>query len=194
MSNSRISRLIVGAAILVVWALAAAKLTRAEMKNFIPVDITGVQHMGANFNVPEFYVDGAWGSNVGREGGGGSSVCCVVLPRKWREGITVEIRWSVTDWGKENVKETDIGNYSSLITEGTYKAKVPLEKFSAPGDLYVHFFRNGKVRVLSSQTYPENSAHPIQYGDEHAAELATKGERIREMFTAEELSQMGSKK
>ena len=48
--------------------------TAAQGDQFTPVGITGVQHIGRNFNVAEFYVDGYYGSNVGRGGGGGSSV------------------------------------------------------------------------------------------------------------------------
>lgn len=190
MSDSRITRLAVAASILMAWAMVAAKLTNAEAKKSIPVGITGVQHMGERFNVPEFYVDGAYGSNVGREGGGGSSVCCVLVPRNWRQGMMIEVRWSVTDWSNENLDEIDKGNYSSLITEGTYKASVPLEKYSAPGSLYIHFFGGGKVRAISSQRYPEEPSHPVQYGDERAGDIATPGVKIAELFTAEELKKM----
>lgn len=190
MSTSGIIRLTVAAAILLVWVVGAAKLTSAESSNFISVDITGVQHMGKNFNIPEFYVDGAWASNVGREGGGGRSVCCVMLPRTWREGIMVEVRWAVTDWSKVDLSAMDKGNYSSLIREGTYKALVPLEKFTIPGNLYVHFFPGAKVRVLSSSLYPEDRAHPVQSGDQSADDNATPGQKISELFTSDELKKM----
>lgn len=193
MSNSK-TRCIVAAAILLVWALLATKFTRAEARKVIAVGITGVHHMGKNFNVPEFYVDGAWASNVGREGGGGRSVCCIMIPREWRDGMVVEIRWAVTDWRKENVQETDKGNYSSLITDGTYKATVPVEKFSAPGQFYVHFFEGGKVRAISSTAYPEERSHPIQDGDETAGNTATRGEKIDELFTDSEIKLMGMRK
>lgn len=193
MSNSKLSRIRVAALILLVGAVVAAKFTSAQSSKFIPVQIYAVQHMGTNFNIPEFYVNGTWGSNVARTGDGGS-VCCVMLPRKWREGIIVEIRWSVTDWSKENIQETDKGNYSSLVTEGKYKANVPLEKFSAPGAVYVHFFHGGKVRVLSSQLYPENPAHPIQTGDERAGDTATQGKDVTELFSADELKKLGDGK
>ncbi|WP_092400080.1 DUF3304 domain-containing protein [Collimonas sp. OK412] len=66
-------------------------------RNFTPVSLTGVQHIGPDFNISDFYVNGISGSNVGR-GGGGGIVCCVALPKKWRPDFTVEVRWAVGDW------------------------------------------------------------------------------------------------
>jgi hypothetical protein len=86
--------------------------------------------MGDNFEISAFYVDGYNGGNVSRTGGGGSNVCCVMLPGKWRRELVVELRWSVSDLSKENEKEK------------VYKALVPVEKYDdAPGQLYAHFFR-----------------------------------------------------
>jgi hypothetical protein len=154
--------------------------------NSTPVGLTGTQHMGPNFNVSGFYVDGAYGSNVGREGGGGSDVCCVLLPNKWRPGLTAEVRWAVGDWSKENLTETAAGNYTSITSEGVYKALVPVEKYDVPGQLYVHFFIGGRVRVVSSNVGVLNKDHPIQRGDSHAIDNATVGTPIATLFTPEE--------
>lgn len=51
-----------------IWYIQSLRATiRAE--SFQAVSITGVHHMGDKFNIPQFYVDGYDGSNVGREGG-----------------------------------------------------------------------------------------------------------------------------
>jgi hypothetical protein len=76
---------------LVLFALAVGWLYQSmhessRSDSFTGVGLTGVQHIGPNFNISEFYVDGYYGSNVGREGGGGRHVCCVSLPKKWRPG------------------------------------------------------------------------------------------------------------
>ena len=39
----------------------------------IPVNLTGVHHMSDRFMISEIYVDGNWGGNVQREGGGAYS-------------------------------------------------------------------------------------------------------------------------
>jgi len=106
--------------------------------NSAPVGLTGTQHIGSNFNISGFYVDGAYGSNVGREGGGDSDVCCVLLPNKWRPGLTAEVRWAVGDWSRQNKQETAAGNFKSITFE-RFKAIVPVEKYDVPGQLYVHF-------------------------------------------------------
>ncbi|WP_211466672.1 DUF3304 domain-containing protein [Collimonas silvisoli] len=154
-----------------------------------PVGLTGVQHIGPNFNISDFYVDGGSGGNVGRGGGGGSTVCCVAIPKQWRPGLTVEVRWGVGDWSKENRAEIDAGNYKSVTSEGIYKAKVPIEKYDEPGQLFVHFFAGGKVRVVVSDIYPEGKRHPIQSNDQHAADSATVGTRINELFTEAEVAE-----
>jgi hypothetical protein len=158
--------------------------------SFAGVLLTGVQHIGPDFNISDFYVDGYNGSNVGREGGGGSDVCCVMLPKKWRPGLTVELRWAVGDWSKEIPAETGFGNYKSITSEGVYKAKVPVEKYDVPGHVYVHFYAGGKARVVSSEVGSGNSHHPILNDDPHAVDNATKGQPTEDMFTTKELADM----
>lgn len=126
--------------------------------------IVGVQHLGNDYNISEFYVNKYGGTNVGREGGGGKSTCCIMIPSQWRPGLTVEVRWEVADWSKENRKEIEAGNFDSVTTKSTYIAKVPVEKYEQAGDLYVHFFPNGRVRVVTTMYSVLNSAHPILYG------------------------------
>ena len=162
-------------------------------KNYLTVGLTGVQHMGKNFHVSEFYVDGYSGGNVGREGGGGSDYCCVTLPEKWRPGMVAELRWAVADWSKENKEETAVGNYRS-ITWKCFKAIVPVEKYDGePEQLYVHFFAGGLARMVSSGPAPESTAHPIRRNDPHASETATIGTPVPSLFTEVELAEMTRK-
>jgi hypothetical protein len=180
--------LVISMLALVFTACVSVQATGQEEKS-TPVSLTGVHHLGPNFNISSFYIDGAGGSNIGRGGGGGSSVCCVAIPKQWRPGLTAEVRWGVGDWTKENRAEIEAGNYKSVTAEGIYKAIVPIEKYDEPGRLYVHFFSGGKVRVVVSDTYPEGKRHPIQGNDPHAADSATVGTRIEAMFTEEELAE-----
>jgi hypothetical protein len=183
---------------LVLFALAVGWLYQSmhessRIDSFTGVGLTGVQHIGPDFNISEFYVDGYYGSNVGREGGGGRHVCCVSLPKKWRPGLTVELRWSVGDWSKEITTETDAGNYRTITSEGVYKAKVPVERYETPAQVYVHFYAGGKARVVSSEVGSGNSHHPILDDDPHAAERATAGAPMPDIFTKEELAAMNRK-
>jgi len=160
--------------------------------NFTPVSLTGVQHIGPDFNISDFYVDHTSGSNVGRGGGGGGIVCCVALPKKWRPNFTVEVRWAVGDWSKQNKEETALGNFQSITFE-RYKAIVPVEKYEEPGKVYVHFFKGGKVRVVSGPFGYGSKEHPIQRDDPHAADTATVGTSVNALFTPEELAEMKRK-
>jgi hypothetical protein len=162
--------------------------SRENTNEFVGVTVTGIHHIGPDFNIADFYVDGYSGSNVGREGGGGRYVCCVMLPSKWRPGLSVDVRWSVANWSKEVMVETDVGNYKS-ITFKRYKARVPVEKYYSAENMYVHFFPGGRIRVVSSLSGPRGTEHPILVRDQRAAEIATIGTPVYSMFTESELDE-----
>ena len=162
--------------------------------DYAPVGIVGVQHLGHDYNVSDFYVNKYSGSNVGREGGGGGSVCCILIPLTWHPGLIVEVRWQVADWSHENRKEIEAGNYVSIRKEGTYIAKVPVEKYQKAGDLYVHFFPKGKVRVVSTMHSILSPSHPILYGAQDGGTTATSGSAITELFTQYELQEFRSRR
>lgn len=145
----------------------------------IGVMITGVHHLGSKFNIADFYVDGYSGGNVGMNGGGGSLVCCSALPRKWRPGLVMKVRWSVNDWSKSVKSEIDAGNYKS-VSFANFVAMVPVEKYDEVGNLYPHFFPNGKVRLISSNYPVSNPKHPVQWDDSTAVEQATLGVKATE--------------
>lgn len=161
----------------------------SDDEDLVGVGITGVQHIGDNFNISQFYVDGNWAGNAGREGGGGGTVCCVMLPLKWNPKLAAEIRWSVADWSNEKELETKAGNYRSIVWKN-YKAIVPIEKYERAEDLYVHFFSNGKVRAVSTMFGTEGHRHPIQRHDPKAADSATSGHLIDSMFSELELAEI----
>lgn len=157
------------------------------------VDMSGVHHLGGKFNIPQFYVDGHVGSNVGREGGGGF-ICCVLLPKKWRPGLSVEVRWEIGDWTNENRAEIDAGNYRSVAgPEMIYIAQVPIERYEVAEHLWVHFFTGGKVRVVSSPTGYWGATHPIKDNDPSAANSATAGRRAAAIFSPKELVEIDRK-
>ena len=173
------------------WCIGTVRATiRAE--SLAAVGLTGVHHLGDKFNIADFYVDGYNGSNVGREGGGGRTVCCVLLPKKWRPGLSVEVRWSVNDWSHENRAEIEAGNDRSIAGLG-YIARVPVDRYEKAAQLWVHFYAGGKARVLSSEIYSESKQHPIQDDDPHAIDSATAGRSVDALFSPEELAEMERK-
>lgn len=167
--------LVVGVAALFLLLAATVLWAGSKQEDKIGVGLTGVHHLGRDYNISEFRVNGYSGMNVGRGGGGGSNVCCVVIPRKWSAGLTVEVIWSINDWSHEDREEIKAGNYESLAFGGAYRAIVPVEKYDEPGRMYVHFFPGGRVRVVSSNIGPGGMGHPIADNDQRAATLAISG-------------------
>jgi len=82
---------------------------------------------------------GAWGA-------GSANVCCVMVPLKWRPGMTVVVRWDMPDGSKHIYKEKI----------------VEVEKYDeSGGSLYIHIFPDDEVRVVVSRYSGWSSTHPI---------------------------------
>ena len=178
---------LIGAALVYGFVLKAREIN--HQNRFHSVLITGNQHMGPAFNVSEFYVNGYYASNVGREGGGGRAVCCVELPRTWHSGLTAEVRWQVGDWSQENRSEIGYGEFYNVRWKN-YIAHVPVEQYKQAAWLHVHFFSDGRVRVVSSELPPENPMHPIVGGDPNAIKKATAGRLVPSLYTQTELDKL----
>ena len=122
--------------------------TRDDDNAYFNASLGGVNHTGQYLY--GFSVNGAFGGNASKYGGGNASVCCVRLPEVYRPGLTVDIEYDLlTNNGKDDNWKTKNG--------------VPVEPYTEPGSLYVHFFPNDKIRVVVSSIYPFGKAHPIPY-------------------------------
>lgn len=127
------------------WAavLCALALTAcAQPEPMVGVPITGLDHLAEHLSIQEFSVNGQGGAQAGK---GGSHVCCVEIPARWRPGLTVKVRWGVTNWPAK--------------VYSLHEREVPLEKYDEIGNLYVHFLRDGSVRAISSLVYPEKPSY-----------------------------------
>jgi Protein of unknown function (DUF3304) len=107
------------------------------------VSITGLDHLAEHLSIQNFWVDGTAGQQAG---GGGSQVCCATIPSKWQPGTKVNVRWAVTNWKRR------------VYT--MYERVVEVEKYDTPASVYVHFLRDGSVKVLSFDGYPEKPGYP----------------------------------
>lgn len=109
----------------------------------ITASITGLNH--TDTYVATFYVNGAYGGNISRRGGGGKTTCCVELPRTYRPGLAATIRWSAT-----NTRE-------DLWQEKT----VPVDTYGPEGgSLFVHFLPDDEVRLVVSNLHPQHPDYP----------------------------------
>lgn len=183
----RLCMLAVG--VLVAGWLSIAIRDGIKREDLVAVDLSGTQHIGPDFSIAPFFLNGANGFNVGREGGGGSSVCCVLLPKKWRPGLSVDLRWAVANWTKENHAEISVDEYKS-ITFDYFRALVPVERYESTGRVMVHFFAGGKARVVAGWPGPAELDEEFLPVDAHAAIVATVGQPSDDLFTKEEYDAM----
>lgn len=152
----------------------------------MPASIVGVQHLGSDHLIHKFYVNKGDYGNVGEGGGGGSFTCCVTLPKHWYPGLKADIRWEVY----RIIKPTDPAEEETVESEGIYRAQVPVEPYREPGKFFVHFFPNGRVRIVVSPISHSGDGHPIRWGNAQESLLATAGTPVKEIFTAEEHAEL----
>jgi len=156
-----------------------------KVENYSVATITGVQHLGSDYLIKVFYIDKYNGGVVGESGGGGGIMCCIKIPRKWYKGLKAEIRWQVQHIIRSNNPEIE----DTAEAAGMYQAQVPVEAYEKPDDLYVHFFSDGRVRVVVSGTSPSWEGHPIQRRDARENLLATAGTRVSALFSEKEIDE-----
>ena len=105
----------------------------------VAAGVTGVDYLADHLSVQRFNVNGVVG---GRAGKGGSTSCCATLPREWQPGMTVTVKWNVTNWRDCQGNE--------------YEAEVPVEKYDEPGRLWINFLPHEQIQVVSSDIGPRN--------------------------------------
>ncbi|HPR06957.1 MAG TPA: DUF3304 domain-containing protein [Denitromonas sp.] len=112
--------------------------------------------------IQEFYVDGAWGSNVGI-GSGGSSVCCVMIPSKWHGGLQVTVEWRRSDCGVPKSSECTLENVGNWPKK-TLKKTVPIEPYDEPDETQVFFLPHDEIRVYVTKYTARSAHHPAHLG------------------------------
>lgn len=90
-------------------------------------------------------VDGAGGDGMPEYGAGGASICCAAIPAAWYPGMKVEVRWNMPIGRTPVVKVKE----------------VEVEKYDEPGDIYLHFFPEDRVRVIVTRYGGASTKHPI---------------------------------
>jgi hypothetical protein len=96
--------------------------------------------------VTTFSVDGYHGPGVSPNGGGGKFVCCVNIPRRWRAGMKVTVRWTEDDRVSGGWKERVVG--------------VPEYTEQNFGSFVVHFYPGDIVKVLVTQKMQGHPDYP----------------------------------
>lgn len=159
--------------------------THSKEYDNLPASLVGVHHLGPDYLIHKFYINKSISDNISEGGGGGSMVCCISLPRKWRSTLVVDVRWEVHHIIRSTVPTVS----ETAELEGIYHAQVPVEQYTESGDFYIHFFPNGRVRVVVSPITSDGEQHPIRSGDAHASESATKGIAAKALFNVAETAE-----
>lgn len=101
--------------------------TREDEK--IWVSVAAAHYLPPNQRVDEFYVDR---HDYGNTGFDGYAVCCVRLPKNWRPGMEVDIRWAVSDWTESPFDDKVNFDLNKVKLVGVYRPKVPVERYEEP--------------------------------------------------------------
>lgn len=95
--------------------------------------------------------------NASAHEGGGATVCCVLLPRKWRPGLTVKITWQEAGIYKRD-KHGGIVEVDGvpIVIRGSWKEKsVEVPPYPKEmGTFYMVFLPNDEVRIAVKNGYP----------------------------------------
>ncbi|KAF1016776.1 MAG: hypothetical protein GAK31_00034 [Stenotrophomonas maltophilia] len=91
----------------------------------------------------EFTLNQGSGGSVDAHSGGGSMVCCIVIPAVWRPGLEVNVR-----------RSHDLEAYQQRT--------VPVPAYDGrAGHMAVHFLRSGEVSVIVSHLYLGHPDYPL---------------------------------
>jgi len=129
------------AALALLAAIAAAGWLWHEHRARMIATIVPYNH--TEVGIDDFYVDGTWGGISDPRTGGGSSLCCVTIPKHWRPGLQMTLKWRLD------------GNEQWL----TQTLDVP--RYDKPGELQVHFLPGNRVRVFVRYGWADRPDHPL---------------------------------
>ena len=90
-------------------------------------------------------------------GGGGTVVCCVVLPKRWRPGLMATIKWreDSTPVFDADGKRVFNDGIPALIESPWKERTVEVPKYpESMGDFYIVFFPGDEIRVAVKNGYP----------------------------------------
>jgi hypothetical protein len=149
---------------LAVLSLAAAALATAVLvlSGALEEETSSISYLGVNHTdeeVVSILINGDGGIlNVSAQGGGGKEVCCVTLPKKWRPGLKVTIKWRLEgEWLKDaNGKEVIRDGIKVLVPAPWKERTVELAEYARRDlqHLDVHFMPGDQIIVKPSYNYP----------------------------------------
>jgi hypothetical protein len=108
------------------------------------IELSGLNYTDVGISI--FSVDGYSGAGIYPNGGGGSFVCCVTIPRKWHPGMKVTVRWTADERVPELWKERIVA--------------VPEYTEQDIGAFVAHFYPDDSVKVLVTVKIEGHPTYP----------------------------------
>ncbi|MGO4416908.1 DUF3304 domain-containing protein [Cupriavidus sp. KB_39] len=114
-----------------------------------PISVSMVGYNHTDVGIYAFEVNGYGGPNIGAHEGGGKFTCCVTVPRIYKPGTTVKVRW---------VNRIDDVPQERIVAVPPYGPE-------EIGRFAVHFLRDGNVKVFVTMMALRHPDYPLK-GDE----------------------------
>ena len=148
-------------ALLVVIFLSSYLLSSCGKEESVAVSYLGLNQ--TDKSIISVVVNGEGGVlAVSAHGGGGGIVCCVMLPSKWKPGLTTTIRWQndstpVRDAAGNRVYKDGV----PVLIEAPWRERtVEIPKYDAMGEFYIVFLPEDEVKVAVSNGIPDIAKQP----------------------------------
>ena len=134
-------------------------------------DTTAVSYAAYNHtdkSIVSIIVNGEGGILNAPAHDGGGEVCCVVIPNKWRPGLTATITWQEAGVFKRDAQGNIMTNDGvPIVIESPWKERTveipPYDEHH--GQFFIHFLAGDKVKVAVSLYGPRNPKHPYHFSD-----------------------------
>lgn len=95
--------------------------------------------------------------------GSGTGICCVVLPRKWRPGLSARIKWRYDSTPKLDSHGKIVTNdgVPVLIESPWNERTIELPPYDhRMGTFQLHFYPDSEVRSVVSNYFPRHPKYP----------------------------------
>jgi hypothetical protein len=134
-------------------------------EKMVAVDYFGYNH--TDKSIVSIKVNGEGGILDASAHGGGGQICCVMIPLKWRPGLTVTIKWQEDSIPVRDAKGKRIYDDGvPVLIESPWKERtVDVPKYEEAENFHIHFLPNDEVKVAVSLYGPRNPKHPYRFAD-----------------------------
>jgi len=139
--------------------------TGACSEKMMGTSVTGYNHT-KDRSLINFTVNGAMGSNLAPESGGGKSSCCVSIPERWRPGLKAIVAWQYQ------------GGTEIPPPPPPQEKIVEIPEYKHGGRVWVHFYDNHEVKIVVSPCsighpfYPMSEQDKLPWVDDFTKEAA----------------------